>query len=400
LSNDINPASDTPQAPASRSNPLLLYVLSASNFVIGMGAFIVIGLLNPIADGFALSPAQAGWVMTAYAISYAILSPILVSATGRIGRRRILTIGLGIFTAASLAGAASPDVNTLFATRVLAAAGAGMFTPVAAAVAAGLSAPERQARALATIYFGLTLAQVVGVPAGAYIAYTFGWRTAFVIVAVLALPCIWLVWNRVPAKLSFQPATLADLGSILSQPKLMFAILFTTSFLGSVYIRFTYVTPLLASQMGFGRDGITLALLMFGIGAVIGNILGGMAADRFGSVRPLIALCVAQAVVAPVFSMLPINPIVLMALLVFWSVSGWSFLAAQQVRLIALSPANASIMLSLNAAAIYVGAAVGSAIGSIAIDTFGINALGYTSAVFALFAGLHIYLSNRIAPTS
>ena len=385
-------------AVSTKVDPLLIPVLSASNFVIGMGAFIVIGLLNPIAEDLALTTAAAGWIMTVYALAYAVLSPLLISVTGRVGRRRVLATGLGLFAFANGLASIAPDDVTLNIARVLAAAGAGMFTPVSSAVAAGLSKPERQARALAAVFFGLTLAQVVGVPAGSFVAYTFGWRTAFMVVAALAAPCLWLVWTRVPAGLSFQSVALADLARILSNGPVMLAVLFTTTFIAAVYIPYTYMAPLLSTQMGFERNGITLALLAFGFGAVAGNMVSGITADRIGPFKTLLGLAVAQVALMPVFSVLPLPEVLVLAMIFIWSVCGWSIMAAQQSRLITLAPQAASVVLSLNAAAIYIGAAIGSAIGGVVINGYGLTALGIAGSMAALLAIVHIVLSNWISP--
>ena len=384
--------------PAATEHTGLVSILSASNFVIGMGAFVVVGLLTPISTNFDISTAAAGWVLTVYAIAYAICSPLLVAMTGRIGRRRVMAAGLGLFALSCVVSALAPNPEILFAARVLAAAGAGLFTPIAAATAAALSAPERRARALAAVFFGLTLAQVVGVPAGSFVAYTFGWRMAFAIVAVLALPCIWLIWSRVPAGLAFQPVCLDDLRSILANGPVLLAVLFTTSFLGAIYVVYTYVSPLLELTMGFGRNGITLALVMFGCGAVIGNLLGGVLADKIGPIRTLIILAGLQILIMPVFSLLPLARWALMGLILAWSVSGWSFMAGQQVRLIAMAPESASVVLALNAAAIYVGAALGSAFGGFVLNEFGLIALGVAGGGVATLALIHILVSARLSP--
>lgn len=385
-------------AVSTKVDPLLIPVLSASNFVIGMGAFIVIGLLNPIAEDLALTTAAAGWIMTVYALAYAVLSPLLISVTGRVGRRRVLATGLGLFAFANGLASIAPDDVTLNIARVLAAAGAGMFTPVSSAVAAGLSKPERHARALAAVFFGLTLAQVVGVPAGSFVAYTFGWRTAFMVVAALAAPCLWLVWTRVPAGLSFQSVALADLARTLSNGPVMLAVLFTTTFIAAVYIPYTYIAPLLSTQMGFERNGITLALLAFGFGAVVGNMVSGITADRIGPFKTLLGLAVAQVALMPVFSVLPLPEVLVLAMIFIWSVCGWSIMAAQQSRLITLAPQAASVVLSLNAAAIYIGAAIGSAIGGVVINSYGLTALGIAGSMAALLAIVHIVASNWISP--
>ena len=392
------------QAGDHRSNRLLIAVLSMSNFVIGMGAFMIIGLLEPLAADLGLPTARAGAVLTTYAVAYAILSPVLVSVTGGIGRRRVLAAGLALFGLACLLPVLVPTEAALHASRILAAAGAGIFTPVAAAVAAGLSAPGNRAKALAAVFFGMTMSQVLGLPLGSFIAYTFGWRAAFAVVLLVLLPCLWLVWTIVPRGLSFQPVTLRDLGRMMRNGRLMLAAGFTASFLTAGYVVNTFLAPLLSQNLGWGRDGITLALLVCGIGAVLGNMMGGALSDRIGPARTLTLLCLAQLVVLPCFSALPLaggqatllSGALAMALLLLWSVFGWSFMAAQQARLIGLAPAAAPVILALNAAGVYVGAALGSALGGMVLAGFGLAPLGLVAGALMVLALAHLRLSVRL----
>lgn len=383
---------------------LLIATLSVSNFVIGMGAFMIIGLLEPLAADLSVSAARAGAVLTTYAVAYAILSPVLVSVTGGIGRRRVLAAGLALFGLGCLLPVVLPTEAALHASRILAAAGAGLFTPVAAAVAAGLSAPERRAKALAAVFFGMTMSQVLGLPLGSFIGYTYGWRAAFAVVLVVLIPCLWLIWTIVPRGLSFQPVTLGDLGRVMRSGRLMLAVGFTTSFLTAGYVVNTFLAPLLSQNLGWGRDGITLALLVCGIGAVLGNVMGGALSDRIGPARTLTFLCLGQLVVLPGFSLLPLAGgqatllagTLAMGLLILWSVFGWSFMAAQQARLIGMAPEAAPVMLALNAAGIYVGAAIGSAFGGLVLAGFGLWPLGLVAGTMMLLALGHLRLSVRL----
>jgi len=379
---------------------LLIPILSASNFLIGMGAFVIVGVLEPLGADFGISAASAGTLMTVYAVAYAVLSPLLVSLTGSVGRRRVMAFGLGLFLAAAALSALAPNMLVLNIARVMAAAGAGLFTPIAAAVAAALYPVDMRARVLAAVFFGLTLAQVVGVPAGSWIAYTFGWRWAFWVVVALALPCIALIWTFVPRGLSFQPVSLRDLGGVLRNGRMMLAVLFTGTFLGAIYVLYTYVAPLLSQTMGYGRDGVTLVLAIFGVGAVVGNIAGGVMADRIGWARTLTILCVSQMIIMPVFSLLPLPDLALMALALAWASAGWSFMAGQQMRLIGLAGPQAPVVLALNAAAIYVGAAIGSAIGAWVIAQFGIVYVGLAAGIGSTLALLHLLLSIRRSPAA
>lgn len=379
----------------SQSQPVIP-ILSAANFIIGMGAFMAIGFLDPLAVDLGITAASAGWLMIAYALGYAISSPLLVSLTGGIGRRRVLTFGLLLFSAACLICAAAPSAPVLIAARVVAAMGAGLITPVAANVAAGLVPPERRARALAGVFFGFTLSQVMGVPVGGWIGYTFGWRTAFALVGFLTLPVAALVWMRVPAGLSFAPVSLPALGALLASWRHLLMISFTGVFVSSAYVIFTYISPLLTQTMGFGRDAMTAFLLFSGLGAVIGNLLGGQVADRIGGARTLGLLCLAQIAVLPWFSHLPLPVVAVWALGFGWSAFGWSFNAVQQARLIAFDPARAPVLIALNASAIYAGTATGGWIGGLALQVGGLSALGYAGACVVVCALVLLGLSTKI----
>lgn len=368
----------------------LVWTFSAVNFVIGMGAFVVVGLVEPISQDLGISTVAAGQMMTVYALAYAILSPVLVSATGALGRRRLLFWALVIFASAAVVAALASTHAMLLASRVLAALGGGLLTPVTAAVIATLSPEETRGKMLASVFFGLTLAQVLGVPVGAYIGYNLGWRWAFVIVALLALPCLWLIWTRVPRGLKFQPVSLSDLWAVMRDPRLIWAVSFTSFFLSGIYVIYTYFAPLLNTGMGFDGGQISLALLVFGVGAVIGNLFGGWLTDRFGPEKTLLGLTATQCLIMPVFSLLPIPVMLLYGLCLGWAVFGWSFMVAQQARLVSRSGARAPVSLALNAAAIYVGAAIGAAIGGVVLAQYGPLSLGLTGALVTSLAFLSL----------
>lgn len=379
-------------------NPLLIPLMSLGNFVIGVAGFSIIGILEPLGADMDRSAASAGQLMTIYAIAYAILSPLMVALTGQVGRRRVLTAAALLVALAALISALAPNFATLAAARVIAAAGAGIFTPVAAAVVAALYPVEQRARVLAAVFFGLTLSQVLGVPVGSWIGYTVGWRWAFWLVVLLALPLAAMIWVRVPQGLTFQAVALTDLRNVLGQGRLMLAVFFTATFLGAIYVLYTFIAPLLSHSMDYGRDGVAFVLLMFGLGAVGGNIMGGFLADRFGWRATLSGLCIMQAVIMPLYSFLPVSTLALALMSFAWALFGWAFMAGQQMRLVNLSGPQAPVVLALNAAAIYIGAAVGSALGGVVIAFAGIDYLGIAAGLVSLCGLAHITLSARLAP--
>ncbi len=371
----------------------LLPVLALANFAIGIGAFVVVGTLSPLAADLGLSHAEAGMVMSVYAVAYAIGSPLAVALTGGIDRRSVVLAGMTIFLAATILSALAPNAAILLAARALGALGAGMVTPVAAAIAVAVSPPERRGAALATVFIGFPLAMIAGIPAGSFIGYTAGWRATFWLVVVVSTAALVSILLRVPHIERGPITTLSGLGRTLASPALMTAVLITASMMTAVWILFTYLAPLLEHRMGYGRDGVTLLLVIYGSGAVLGNMIGGKLTDRIGSNRSLVLVAAANALVLPLFSFLPLPNVAVAALAFAWGVVGWAFMVPQQSRLVAIAPDSQNISLALNAAAIYVGTALGAAAGGVILSRLGLNALGWSGGLAALGVVRHILLS-------
>jgi predicted MFS family arabinose efflux permease len=369
----------------------LLRILAVANFAIGMGAFVVVGILTPLADAFALGPGGAGWAMTAYAIVYALTSPVLVALTGGFDRKAVLIAGLALFGLGAAVAASAPNFTALLAARAVMALGGGLVTPVCAALAVGLSAPQDRGRALSIAFGGLTLAQVLGVPAGSWLGYALGWQAAFAVVAMLSGLAAAALWREVPRGVAVPRASLSVLGAALASGTLMLAVAFTVLFLAGLYHVYTYFAPLMEARLGLGRDGVSAMLLIFGAGAVVGNLVGGRLADRIGPDRTLLLLCTLQVPLLLILSGVQMPLILTAAMVAVWSLCAWSFMAPQQARLAALDPARAPVVLSLNAAAIYVGASLGTFSGGLVLDRTGLWAmLGVAGVGFVALAAVSL----------
>jgi MFS transporter, DHA1 family, inner membrane transport protein len=373
-----------------------LLVLSAANFVIGFGAFVVIGLVEPIAQRYDVSPALAGQALTAYAIAYAIGSPLAIAITGRLPRRIVLALGMGLFALGSLASAFAPSLAALFAARVLCALGGGIFTPAAAAVGAALAAPDQRARTLSTIFAGLTLAQVVGVPAGAWFGYAYGPMPTFLAAGFLALIAGAAVLMLTPREMRLPPTSLAALGKVLTTPHLIAAVSFSATFLAAIYVVYTYLGPLLTHLYGLDKDAKSLLFLIYGSAAVLGNFVGGWSTNAFGASRTLLALAIAQVVMLYLVPGIAMGVAITAGLLFLWSLSGWSFMTPQQTRLVSIAPSQVQPLFALNASCIYIALAIGSAIGSATIERLGYAYLGLVAALCGLVAIIHLIASDRL----
>lgn len=382
-----------PKAKASS----LLILLALGNFVVGMGAFVLIGIVSPIAEGLGVSTADVGIVLTSYAVAYALLSPIGAALTGRLPRRTVLTAALTMFCAGSLISALAPSLTVLAASRVLVAMGAALFTPLAAGVAVAVAPPEQRGRALAKVYGGMTLAQVAGVPAGAWLAYRFGWHAPFFVVAAMAALCAAVLVRSIPANVSFPAGNLASIVTALGNKKLMIAVSFTATVMAAVYLLFTFFAPLIQASTGSNPETRAAYLMLFGIGAVSGNHLGGILTDKLGPFRTLVMVCAAHILLLPVFSLIPLHPVVLAVLVFAWSNFAWCFVAPQQARLVTIAPQAAALSLALNAAMIYLGIAIGSAAGGELVAWAGLGVLGVSASAMAVLALIHLVWSDRVA---
>lgn len=381
----------------AKATATLLSFLALGNFTVGMGAFVVIGVISPVAEGLNVSKADAGIILTVYAIAYAVLSPIGAALTGSLSRRAVLTGALTLFCLGSIVSAVAWSLPVLTGSRVIVAFGAALFTPLAASLAVAISPVEQRGRALAKVFGGLTLAQVAGVPLGAWLAYRFGWHSTFWTIAALAAVTTVVLFKAIPASVRVQATTLSTILSALSNGRLMLAVTFTATIMTAVYIVFTFFGPLIEASAGNNPETRTFYLVLFGIGAVVGNYAGGILTDRIGPKYTLVIVCLAHMALMPMFSVIPWSPVLFAVLVGVWSSFGWAFMAPQQARLVAIAPAAQALSLALNSAMIYVGIAIGSGIGSSLLNWRGLNVLGIAAGLAAVVALIHLLASSRQA---
>lgn len=366
-------------------------------FAIGTGSFVFAGLLGVVADDLSVSLAAAGQLITLYALVYAVGSPILVTVTSEVARRRLLILSLAVFAGANVAAVILPSFGPLLVSRVVAACAAAIFTPTTAVVAASLAPPEKRGRALATVTGGLTVAFAFGIPLGTLVGDYFGWRAAFVLVGVLGAVALIGIVALLPDVESPPPVSLRERLAIVKQPAVLAALSLTAIGLGAGFVVFTYIGPLMEELTGFGGRGTSVMLLLFGLAGVVGNIVGGYGADRWSYGRSLAMIFVVLPISLLAFSLLA--PVAGSSLavagagvaLVTWSVAGWAITPFQQYHLIELYPLQGNIVLSLNASAIYLGQGIGAGLGALAIGYGSLNSLGWVAALYAA-AGLVVLL--------
>ncbi|MDX8537609.1 MFS transporter [Mesorhizobium abyssinicae] len=262
--------------------PLALYALAAGAFGIGVTEFVIMGLLLEVSGDLGVSISAAGQLISGYALGVVIGAPLLTIATGRWPRKTVLLALMAIFTLGNLACALAPDYWTLMGARVLTAFAHGTFFGVGSVVATGLVAPNRKASAIALMFTGLTIANILGVPFGTWLGQAFGWRATFWAVTLVGIAAFAVILALVPRdQPEPQKSNLrADLAVLGRAPVLLG---FATTVLGyaGVFAVFTYIAPMLTEISGFPEAAVSPILLVFGGGLIAGNLVGGKAADRW-----------------------------------------------------------------------------------------------------------------------
>jgi MFS transporter, DHA1 family, inner membrane transport protein len=370
--------------PSSNSGlTLQLSLLAVGTFVLGVDGFVLAGLLPAVAHDLDVSVAQAGQLTTAFAISYALGSPLIATATGRLDRRVVLGAGMAVFLVGMVAQAVGPNYPAVLAGRILAGLGAAGFQANAFAVAGVLSPPERRARSLAVVGAGASLAMVAGVPFGVLVGQQVGWRAAMWAIAGLAAVAAVLVLLlpavRLPA------ASLTERFRLLSTPAMLALLCATALQLVPQFAVLNYVAPLLGEQ-GQSATTVLVALIVFGAAFFLGNRLVGPLADRWGGLRVIgIGLSVSTAALLGLWAVRP-NIVPGIAALAALGLVGSFQVIPQQARVFAAGGAAAKVALGLNGSMIYVGSGLGAALGGGVVATAGAGWVPLAAAAVAVLA--------------
>lgn len=356
-----------------------LLVLCFGNFVIGTGTLIVPGMLSVLADGLGVGIPMAGRLIAAFALTVAIGAPLLAGATSRIDRRKLLVAMQVLFVAGHLLAAFAPDYLVVLIARVASASSAALFTSQSAATASMLAPPARRGAAIAFVFLGWSIASVIGMPLGAWIAATFGWRIGFALVAGLAVLAAIAVWTVLPAGLTTQSIDRAAWRRLAADPVLLLAISVTAVQAWGQFIVFSYFTPAFKAFIGADAATITGLLVMFGVTGIVGNLLAARNVDRLGASR-LVALSILVMLAGHVLWLFaPASPAALSGALLLWGLGCFACNSMQQVRLMALAPTLAPVSVALNTSAIYLGQALGAETGGRLIVWSGLDHLAWAS---------------------
>jgi len=374
---------------------LVLISLSAAYFFIGATALSVIGMVPEMSAGLAVTPAKIASLVTIFALVYAVAAPGLQAILGGFSRAGLITSGLVLIALSCFATALASGYAGVAAARATMAIGAALVGPTTSAAAASLVPPERRAQALAIVFVGLTLSTVFGVPLASFLGQSLGWRWAWGTIglgALLAAPLVFLVMERGNRGTR---ASVAAMIAVMRDRALALTIATTAVQICAQFITYALLAIWLLDHLGISAALVPPALLVFGIGGVVGNALVTPIERRFGS-EATVQLCLI-VMAAALFGLwlTPAWPPMVLALAFLWSAAGLMIMPPLQSRLVRLSPEVVNLSMAMNASATYVGMSAGAALSGVFFTYFGLGVMPLIS-VFGVAIALLVFQASLV----
>jgi predicted MFS family arabinose efflux permease len=372
-----------------------LFVLALGMFALGTDSFVVAGIPPEVSRTFQVSIGAAGQLTTAYAITYALMAPIIAAVAAHVPRKRMLLAALGIFGIANLITAGAPNFGIAIASRILAGMGAAMFAPTATGAAATLVVPERRGQALSIVIAGLTVSTALGTPIGALIGALGDWRWTMAFVSGLAVAAavgVSILLTNVPLP---PKIILARRIAPVTDPRVALTLLCTWLYQSGHFIVYTYFTVVFDRAIGHNAVLTGVLLVVWGVSGTVSNLITGRLADSIGDRKLPPGMLTVLALVVATFSWTGATLWTTIPALIIYGIVSWGLLAPQQRRLVHIAPQTAPVVLGLNTSFTYLGVTVAGIVGALGIPIFGAHRLGYLGAAIVVAALVVAQMATR-----
>ncbi|CAM5480014.1 MFS transporter [Streptomyces xanthochromogenes] len=376
--------------------PLALLALAIGAFGIGTTEFVIMGLLPEVAGTFDVSIPTAGYLVSGYAVGVMLGAPLMTVLGTKITRKRMLMLLMGFFIAGNVLSALAPAFELMLAGRIVASLAHGAFFGIGSVVAADLVAPEKKAGAIAMMFTGLTVANVVGVPAGTLIGQQVGWRATFFVVASLGVLGLLGVAKLVPDMPKAQGVRLRHEIAAFRNVQVLLAMAMTVLGFGGVFAAITYITPMMTNVAGYADTSVTWLLVLFGLGMVTGNLIGGRFADR--ALMPMLFVALSGlAVVLALFTMAAHDKLASAVMVFLIGALGFATVPPLQKRVLDQAAGAPTLASAVNIGAFNLGNALSAWLGGIVIAAgLGYTAPNWVGAALAASALVLAFVSSAL----
>jgi MFS transporter, DHA1 family, inner membrane transport protein len=347
--------------------PLPLLALAIAAFGIGTTEFVIMGLLPNVARDLAVTIPAAGMLVSGYALGVTVGAPILAIVTAKMPRKKALMGLIAVFIVGNLLCAIAPNYWVLMGARIVTAFCHGAFFGIGSVVAADLVAPNRRAQAIALMFTGLTLANVLGVPLGTALGQAAGWRSTFWVVTVIGLVAAGALQVCLPKHIEMRETSILREFDVLKNPQVLMVLGISVLASASLFSVFTYITPILEDVTGFSPHAVTYVLLLFGLGLTVGSTLGGKLAD-WKLLRSLLSFLVAIVVILTVFAGTMHEPVSASITIFLWGVLAFAIVPPLQILIVNRASDAPNLASTLNQGAFNLGNATGAWLGGCVIS--------------------------------
>jgi DHA1 family inner membrane transport protein len=341
---------------------LPLLALAVAAFAIGTTEFVIMGLLPEVATDLEVSIPSAGMLVSGYALGVAVGAPLLAAFTAKMERKHALLLLMGLFILGNALCAMAPNYDVLMVARVVAAFCHGSFFGIGAVVAAHLVPANQRARAIALMFAGLTLANVLGVPFGTFLGQWAGWRSTFWAVTALGVVAALGVFRFVPSLPDLKAPDMRRELRVLREPQALIALGMTVLGFGGVFTVFTYIAPILQEQSHVSPHWTGAVLVLFGLGTTIGNMLGGRLAD-WKLMPSLMGILVVLTALLVAFAWTMHSTVASIVTVFLWGIAAFATIAPLQSRVVHVAGDAPNLASTLNIAAFNLGNAGGAWLG-------------------------------------
>lgn len=368
------------------NNKWKIYLLTFVSFLMGTSQFVIVGVLDQIASSLGISLSQAGQLVSVYALSSAIGTPIIMILTTKMDQRNQLLLSLIVFIFGIFAMLTWNNYLFIVISRSIVGIGAGIFVATAYAISAKLAPIGGKGKAMSNIAMGFSIALVLGVPLGRLITAAYNWQAIFWLIGGLSIICLICVILAMPKAILETLIPLKEQLVLLKQIKVMSALGVSFLFFISYSIIYTYITPLLSSIRTVSEIEMSSILMLLGIASLIGSKLAGILADRLGIAKTLLGSMAIHLVTLLLLYFTSDSLLLTSALLFIWVCASWIFGPAQSIHLASIAPKAMAIIISLNSSFIQLGFAVGAGLGGITISHLPIITLCGIGSICVIFA--------------
>ena len=375
--------------------PIAIWMLAIGAFAIGMTEFVIMGLLPNIARDFDVSVSQAGQLITGYALGVAIGGPIIVMLTIKWNRKYLLLALMAIFIVGNIAASFSPNYGFMMTSRIITSLAHGSFFGIGSILAASMVKPEKRASAMALMFMGLSMSNILGVPFGTLIGQNFGWPMTFIIISVIGALALIGIIIFVPMKKETVKSSVLNELKILKEKRLWLTLAVTLFGFSSVFAYFTYISTVLIDVSHVQENLISYLLIIFGVGVTLGNVVGGKLADwnLNKALKMIFSVFILYFILLYFVQM---NGLLMVAGIFFFGLIGFSMSPSLQYKSTLISQDAPTLASTLNQSAFNLGNALGAFIGGVVVTNLPVASLSLIAPILTLIGLVFLFINIAV----